>query len=473
MRAAALGRTAAFCAAAALAAAGGPARADGDACFDRAAQELLRGVEDKWRGDGAARFAVTPFDPEDAPVDEAVAEEAARALESALVRAAGAGVEIKLRTGLGDLFGDLWRDEAFGASYLERALRLVREARSIDVTAVGEWRPAENGYAAGFRAVDVARGAVLAASGAGCPVAAPPPRSLGLDDAVRAVAARLAEQAPKAETLLTAGIRYRDTGARTEFSRLLQDRLVEALRARFGDAVTGRVLAARPLAAGAAAPGEPGAYALDGAYWVWPDRVEFHAALHDSRGSVASARATARRDAALDGVQMVPAGDFRFLTVNDGLGPFRFDLRTPQGRAPELAVGDELRLVVRSEEDAWLSCYYWARDDRGDYALYKIYPHEAAAEGAGALSAGRLYAIPAEGETMGIRIGPPAGVELVKCVAADRDVSGELRFKLGVREMTRLPPGAAEGLSRAFRDTGARVAEASVTINVVEGEAPR
>lgn len=458
---------------AALVAAGAPARADGDACFDRAAQELLRGVEDKWRGDGAVRLAVTPFDPARAPVDERAAEEAAQALESALVRAAGAGVEIKLRTGLGDLFGDLWRDEAFDAGGRERALRLIREARSIDAAAMGEWRTAGDGYAAGFRAVDVATGAVLAAAGAGCPVAAPPPRSLGLDDAVRAAAGRLAEQAPDAKTLLTAGIRYRDTDARTEFSRLLQDRLVEALREYLADAVTGRTLAARPLAAGDGAPGEPGAYALDGAYWDWPDRVEFHAALHDRRGSVAAARATARRDAALDGVRLVPAGDFRFLTVNDGLGPFRFDLRTPQGRAPELAIGDVLRLTVRSEIDAWLSCYYWARDDRGGYALYKIYPHQDAAEGAGALSAGRLYAIPAEGEAMVIRIGAPAGVELVKCIAADRDVSGELPFDLGVREMVKLPPGAAEGLSRAFRGAGARVAEASVTITVVEGEDPR
>ena len=65
--------------------------------------------------------------------------------------------------------------------------------------------------------------------------------------------------------------------------------------------------------------------------------------------------------------------------------------------------------------------------------------------------------------------GGPPSTDLVKCFAADRDVADLLPAELAGRTFAQLPDGAAERLSAAFRATGAKLAETSMVVTIVEG----
>lgn len=482
-----------------------PRLAAADSAFDVMARELVAEIVARERS--GIRIAVVSPDANESPVEPQIAGDMAEELENALVLAARGQVDVVLRAGLGALFSELWSHASPDGSR-ERAYKLMREANAFDVAVMaGEWRRVDSGWDVRFQAVELETGVVLAAPARGAP-AAPPGARHGLDRAVRNAAEAFHESAPDMSLVLTAGIRYEDTERAPPFAGELQRRLTVALQERISDPRTGRVLAVRPFDTdpatvrgghGGSAPAwsenlaehpdlGDGAYVLAGQYWVLPGHIEFFAGLYDRSGRVAGVRERAFRDGELAGFALIPGDDFRFLTANDGKGPFRFTLTTPGGGAPEMAVGELLYLELESGIDAWVSCYQWSRDNDGHYALYKIYPNEGTDEvregvrrkgqGRGRISAGRSHIIPSRDrkgdeatDPFALIMAPPVGAELFKCVATDRDVSDVLPYDLGVRGVAKLPAEAAERLSSAFRATGARVAEASITLNVVPAEA--
>ena len=495
-RAGAILRTVAVAATAALFMGSVPMRADDGAVYDRLARELLEGIGE--RADARPiRAAVIPFDPANTPIDAPSAEEVTMALESAMARAtrssATPNVDIRARTGLGAVFAALSEAGALDQNHRERAVRLLRKSGDVDVMIVGRLRPGNDGYKATFQAVDVGTGILLAGPpGRNVPIETTPARD-SVDQAVGRIAGALAERVDGMSDLLVAGVRYQDTGHRTPFSRWIQEQVTTELQERVRDPLTGRKLAVRPLGLSdaelhglhrrpvpdwsgtlSAHPDRgSGVYVLAGSYWVHPNHIELDVGLYDHRrGRVDGERGRMRRDdARLTGMGgLHPDSDFGFLTATDGQGPFRFSLTTPGGRSPEFAIGDPIHLVVSSEIDAWISCYYWGRNHHGRHVLTRLLPNELMQD-RGHVRGGRAYTIPGKdaSATFDLTAKGPPGVDFIKCFATDRDVSDDLPAGLRGRTFAEMPEGAAERLSAAFRKTGAKVAENSMVVTIVEG----
>ena len=502
-RAGAIRRAVVVAAAAALFMGSVPMHADDGAVYDRLARELLEGIGEKV-GARAIRAAVIPFDPANTPIDAPSAEEVTMALESAMARAPRPSttpdVDIRARTGLGAVFAALSEAGALDQNHRERAVRLLRESGDVDVMIVGRLHPGNDGYTARFQAVDVDTGILLAGTPKrNVPIETTPARD-SVDQAVGRIAGALAERVGDMSVLLVAGVRYQDTGHRTPFSRWIQEQVTTELQEGVHDPLTGRKLAVRPLGLSdaelhglhrrpvpdwsgtlSAHPDRgPGVYVLAGSYWVHPNHIELAVGLYDSRGRVDVGRGRMRRDdarlAGMGGLRPGPDSDFGFLTATDGQGPFRFSLTTPGGRSPEFAIGDPIHLVVSSEIDAWISCYFWGRNHHGRHVLTRFLPNELMQDG-GHVRSGRAYTIPGKGASatredpypFDLTAKGPPGVDFIKCFATDRDVSDDLPAGLGGRTFAEMPEGTAERLSAAFRETGAKVAENSMVVTIVEG----
>ena len=499
-RVGAIRRTVAVAAAAALFMGSVPMRADDGAVYDRLARELLEGIGEKADA-GPIRVAVIPFDPANTPIDAPSAEEVTMALESAMARAlhssATRNVDIRTRASLGAVFAALSEAGGLDQDHRERAVRRLHESGDVDVMIVGRLRPGNDGYMATFQAVDVNSGILLPSpSERKVPIETTPARD-SVDRAVGRIAGALAERVGDMSDLLVAGVRYQDTGQRTPFSRWIQEQVTTELQERVHDPLTERRLAVRPLGLSGAelhhldsrpVPNwsgtlsahpdlESGVYVLAGSYWVYPNHIELVVGLYDRRGRVDVGRGRMRMDdARLAGMGLRPDSDFGFLTATDRKNPFRFSLTTPGGRSPEFAIGDPIHLVVWSEIDAWISCYYWGRNDDGRHVLTRFLPNERMQD-RGHVRGGRAYTIPGESAfaaleddyPFDLHAKGPSGVDLIKCFATDRDVSDDLPAGLGGRTYAEMPEGTAERLSAAFRETGAKVAENSVVVTIVQG----
>ena len=111
--------------------------------------------------------------------------------------------------------------------------------------------------------------------------------------------------------------------------------------------------------------------------------------------------------------------------------------------------------------DAWLYCFYLQSNGE----LLKIYPNGYAAPAA--LAAGRLHTIPGRIYPFEFTLTEPAGVELVKCFASERDLTPDLPEALRRPEIAALPAGTAQRLRDAFAHApGADASEASLVISV-------
>ena len=83
------------------------------------------------------------------------------------------------------------------------------------------------------------------------------------------------------------------------------------------------------------------------------------------------------------------------------------------------------------------------------------------------LEGGVLYTIPGDLLPFALRFTAPAGVELVKCFAATRDISAEVATTLGGASLEPLPPDADATIATLFRSIpGAGLSEASLVITV-------
>ena len=118
------------------------------------------------------------------------------------------------------------------------------------------------------------------------------------------------------------------------------------------------------------------------------------------------------------------------------------------------------RLILRSDRDAWVQCFYRQADRR----WIKIYPN--AYQPKARLAARRPETVPADNQPFDLTVAGPIGAELVKCFATTRDVTAEL--PAGIDADTKpLEPGSERQILAAFeRLTDAGLSEASLVVTV-------
>jgi hypothetical protein len=304
-----------------------------------------------------------------------------------------------------------------------------------------------------------------------------------LEQAVAQAARYFADHVPEMTALRLGGVRFEASGIQPPFGPYLEDSVRIALQGAFSDILTDRTLIVRgpdsgaqclgppsgtPVAAGALDAGlcgdGAGAFRLTGTYWIWGEAVEIRLTLEDAAGRSESWKAFARLDSLPSDVALRPDGDLGPLQWNKP-GPIAFQLRAVRGDDPSYAIGETLDLLLRIDRDAWVHCFY----RQADRVVVPIFPNHHHRDSW--LEGGVLHRIPGDLLPFALRFKAPAGVELLKCFAATRDIAAELPADLRGGGLEPLPPGADASIVSLFRGIpDAGLSEASLVITVVDEE---
>ncbi len=469
--------------------------AAGPAPFRALAAQLLEGIEargpdiDAQAGASESgerlRVALWPFSTDDVPIPVSLANEYNDKLLAALIEIGGERYRFVARGALKQLMSEVselgYRTKDLSAPVSE----IVQKAR-VDVLIVGKLRRAvEHQVILSYKAVAVADGEILAGTDHQTVPLSPREAlaaraSLTLDAGVDAATRHLAENARDMRELRLGGVRYGLTGIQTAFGRYLQQRTADALQSEFANLLTGSHLLVAPAELGAAQIEElrtvaaetqeladvpidnrPGVYLLRGSYWDFGETIELRLSLLDAGGTVATWRNRIRADSVPDGLGLRPQENIEALRENDALGPADLRLSSPRGRDPVYRVGESLQLLIQTGRDAWLYCYYRQSDGR----IVKIFPNSFHADPR--IAGNTLHTIPGDIAPFELKITEPRGIEVIKCFATGRDVSGELPPPFGRNEPGPLPASAEAELPNVFRRLQSEgISEASLVITV-------
>jgi hypothetical protein len=449
------------------------------------ADELVEGLGPLLGATGPRRprLAVWPFDADSIPVAKPAADDVTDALTGALLARATGRYDVVARDSLRSLIADMERtgvwDETGGAPVAS----LLKSAGDIDVLLEG--RLTLQGGAVTVRYRALSRDGLVLTQTAARAIAVDSARAsltagtLSLDQAAAAAARALAGQAPDMVELRLGGIRFEASGEQPPFGLYLQERMATALVDAYANPLSdrrlkvlfaemesdrlgrldGSAVAARDLGKAALLPAR-GIYLFTGTYWVFPDGIDLRLSLSD-RDQRTAGWSGRLRNASVGSLSVRPGGDLAALRDRDGLGPLAFDVTSGRGRDPAYRIGEKLTLVLRSDRDAWVRCFYRQADRR----WVKIFPN--AYQRSARLAAGRALTVPGAGHPFDLTVTGPAGTELVKCFAAMRDLGADLPPELGADDRL-LGAGWDQSLLNAFRRvTGAGLSEASLVINVV------
>ncbi len=300
-----------------------------------------------------------------------------------------------------------------------------------------------------------------------------------LEQAVKAAARELVASAPNLQELQRGGIYFEGTGAQPPAGRYLLEQLTGALTEAGANPLSGKIIKVRGVSIEVAEPRKGSgveldekaiakannAYDLNGRYWVRGDALELNLTLTRPDGGMVGWRGKIRI-ADLKGLGLRPANPAS-LAQPLPKGNFAFQVTSPYGVSPTYKVGDELQLLIRAGQPAWLYCFYI--DSKGQILPIFPVPSKLADERSNKLVANTLLKLPDPSEdSFRFRINADSlGEELVSCFAANRDIRRDLPDSLFPEQLTPVTFLTLEKLRELFRDIkNAQIAESLVTVTV-------
>ena len=435
-----------------------------DAAMESHATDLLEGL-DAHAQERTLRLAMLPFRDLDFPIDADFADGIIAALERELLRRGRH--EIVARDTIDAILADTAHRE--GGSFQYALIpNLLARAPEIDVVIRGRLRLSKSEPELSFQAID-RNGKLVAASGGQSITLRPCPADAvcaarTLDQIIDSSSRTFHAQAPELHTLTLGGVRYQDSGPQPPFARYLQQRLVDALRLRYADA--GTTLAIGEFDS-AAPPTEPGTeMVLTGVYWAFVDLIDLRLALTELDGSALVWRGQLRRDG-FNQANLLPPRDLRRLENFDGLGPIAFQLTSDRGADPVYWIGEEIDLIMRTDREAWVYCFYAQADGK----VLQNFPNPAFWKRASEprLDPGKEHRVPGDSTyPFDLVLAEPTGLEMIKCFAVSRDVTDELPVALQGRVWAPIDPAVAARMPDIFRDLpNAAISEASMVVTVM------
>lgn len=431
------------------------------------------------------RIAIWPFQKNKIPIAKDIADGFNDHLLAALLRRAGGRFEFVARDTLKAIIDDLAQTGGLDAGD-DPIAALMERARDIDVLVTGRMRLTEQGLSLGYKAVRVDGTIISQTDRQALPLQTfertQPDDLLTLDQAVKAAAKSMADQLSAIEEIRAGGVRYQLSGLQPPFGRYLQERMLAGLQNNLANPLTGRVIRltesrlSRKITGARVEAKEMSdkrftanraSYLFSGSYWLLDNAIDLRFVLRNSKGKSVAWTGRVRPDS-VGGLALRPKGDFGLERENDGLGPFDFQLTSVRGKDPIYRIGDNLNLLVRVGEPAWVYCFYHQADGK----IIQIFPnpHFWQRLKEPRLAAAKVHTIP--GNKMfpfDLTLSRPTGRELVKCFAATRDVTQELPERFRGLSLSPISKKQALGLSQIFRQLPfVAVNEASLVITVLE-----
>ncbi len=443
--------------------------------FAMLAGELLEGLAATIPG--AARIAIWPFREDEIPISPATARSFNDSLLSALFRGGETGYAFVGRAELRTVIREL----SESGDPAENPVAAVAESAAADVLVVGSFGLGRGELSIAYKALGVSGeriGQILAITRPYRLDIDSRRANLSLDQGLIRASRAFADGAPAMIELRLAGIHFQTSRIQTEFGRYVERKMADALVEAFASAITGGALIVKRAelseAQVAAMRGldvdgrslepenfedRPGVYVLSGNYWDFGGSVELRLVLADAGGRSLAWRELVQPPT---GMAVQPPGHLpAVLLENDNLGPVRLTLSSARGDQPVYRVGEQLFLLIETDHDAWLYCFY----RQSDRQWFKIFPN--AYYDNPVVPGHRMHTIPDQNYPFDFNITEPAGMDLVKCFAVDRDIAYDLPPALQSLDPGPLPAGMdtqLPGTFRALRD--ADVTESSLVITV-------
>ncbi len=430
------------------------------------------------------RLAIWPFRQDRLPVSKEIADQLNDAFLASLIDRAAGRHEFVAREALRGVISDLQDTGGLDTDGADPIAALMENVRRVDILIQGRLRLDGGDIILSYKAVRM-DGAIAGQTGTvRIPLHGAPNKSLNLlslDRAIDQAAGKLSAGAPDLTELRPGGIRYQASGLQPAFGQFLQAKLSTALEARYANTLSGRRITVveprmdrslrgapvdRKALNAATFAAKDTSYLLSGDYWVLNDAIEVRLRLRNRAGAAVTWSGRLSPEAAA-GLAVKPRNDFEDVRDNDGLGPFRFHLTSERGRDPVYRLQERLNLILRTEEEAWVYCFYRQADGK----VIQIFPNpfywtrhtepRLAARVAHTMPSPDLF-------PFDLRIRPPVGLELLKCFAVSRDVTAELPAELRGWSLTPLPDKLAGRLAEVFRSLPhTAIAEASLALTVV------
>ena len=428
------------------------------------------------------RIALLPFQKDKIPLGKEIADQFNQTLLHGLMARGGKRYLFLAREDLKFIIDDLEATGRLDNSREDPIASLLKDAGQVDIIIKGKIRRHERKISLSYTAVGLLDGVI---AGQTKPASFYLPDHeitrksglLTLDQAVNEAVKKLKENARDLQELRLGGIRYQDTGLQTEFARFLQDKLQSALANLYSEGLSGgRIKVVQPLlkwtAAGKSLQDKDlrdemqtdsnFSYLLKGTYWVLEDSIELnlnlvnrkrHAAFWNGSMRIEETRRLAYR----------PTDDFKAFREYDGIGPFKFTLTSKKGKDPVYKIGETLELILRIEKKAWVYCYYFQADRKVIQILPNPYFKQPIFRGKIAYALSDPKIVP-----FSLKIEPPVGRELLKCLAASRDITKELPKPLQGRTLKPLPKKTVDRLVASFRAIPrTRISEASLVLTIL------
>jgi len=431
------------------------------------------------------RLAIWPFREDRLPLPKEIADQFNVALLASLIDRSAGRYEFVAREALRNVIRDLQDTGGLDAGGSDPIALLMENARRVDILIQGRLRLDGGDIILSYKAVRM-DGAIVGQTGAArIPLHGRPSTPLNLrslDRAIEQAANKLSAGAPDLTELHLGGIRFQTSGVQPAFGQFVQAKLATALEARYANDLSGRritVVEPRMNRSHRGAPVDRQAlnaanfapkytvYLLSGDYWVLNNAIELRLRLRNRRRATVTWSGKLRPDAAA-GLALEPRSDFEALRDNDGLGPFRFNLTSERGRDPVYRLQERLNLILRTEEEAWVYCFY--RQANGKVIQIFPNPYYWTRHKEPRLAARVAHTMPSpELFPFDLRIRPPLGLELVKCFAVSRDVTAELPPELRGRSLTPLPEKLVLRLAEVFRSLPhTAITEASLALTIIK-----
>lgn len=440
---------------------------------------------------GAERRSVGiwAFDPDRIPVSAGVADRIYASALNTLIARKPACVDVLDGSAIRDIAEHLKRTGAFREAGENPLLALEKANRSVAILAQGDIFAQDNAVFVSFKAVERESAVVLGQTKSWrVPEAfvrsAAEDAALTLDVALRRAANQLVARAGRLNVLVPLGLYYQDTGAQPPLARYILDGLLGAIESETASLLSGPTLRVVPpelrlatksgavttiddfdplASAGGKAAG--GVFELTGRYWQVGDAIDLKLVLRSQSAETVSWQGRVRLDGLPDLLATPKGGGHSAGAL--GESAFLLQLTSPRGAAPYYNPGEELTVFLRSDREAWLTCFYI--DTEG--LVTKVLPNGFQTDqGTGnRIAAGVLRALPdAQHDPFKFQFtAATLGEEALKCFATTRDPAPYLPEELQGAGFVPLSADLAGRLGAVFHSLPEMlVAEAVLTVTV-------
>ena len=306
----------------------------------------------------------------------------------------------------------------------------------------------------------------------------PKDAALTVDMAADAVAENLLAQMGRVKALENRGIFFGDSQSQPAGARFLRDRIEAKMIQRLSNSATSSGVRLRGIKIEAQTASNESADAinedsiarrdgvaiLSGRYWLRDEVVELRVTMTMPDSQVRAWQGAIRKSEfgklELENLKTLHSGA-QLKTAG-----YSFQLTTSRGKSPTYRPGESLVLILHSNKNVFVYCFY--ADSRGN--VIPILPTPGRPEASNTLVANRVRHVPdAKVDTFVMKLtADTLGEEKAVCYASPRDLRNQLPNELFRGRLEPVPLLRLGSLGEVFTALGDDVAEASVTLTVVE-----